>query len=368
MTMIQRDQAPFQSPVIIGQTLQALLRSVDDMAEGDEKILITGETGVGKDLIARRIHASSRRTGRAFVPVNCAALTETLLESELFGHLRGSFTGADRERAGKLRQAHGGTVFLDEIGEMGPRMQAVLLRFLESGEVQAVGADAVARVDVRVVTATNRALPELVTAGTFRADLWYRLQVLEVAVPPLRARQADIPLLVAHFLARAPRPVRVTAGALTRLAQHPWPGNIRELDHVITRARGYARDLAIDVTHVEAALDGLVALRPHADRRQYLAETLYAAVTTPGQSFWTHVYPVYRDRDMTRHDLRMLIERGLTATGGNYQSLVRLFGMPEADYKRFMGFLTSHRCHVPFGPFRQILRRHQTHRPERRVS
>ena len=345
--------AAYPPPVIIGAhaSMQAMLRRVDRMAAGDDKVLITGETGVGKDLIARRVHASSRRSGRAFVPVNCAALTDALLESELFGHLKGSFTGADRERAGKLRQAHQGTVFLDEIGEMGPRMQAVLLRFLESGEIQAVGSDQTARVDVRVVTATNRCLPEMVTQGTFRADLLYRLQVLEVAVPSLRDRVEDIPALVAYFLARGDHPMTVTTAAMTQLQHYSWPGNVRELEHVLTRARLCAEGSIIDCAHIDLAQH--VALRPSQDRRRSVTDDLYAAVTTPGQSFWTHAHALYKDHDLTRRDLRALIERGLTTTHGQYRSLLSLFGMPDADYTRFMNFLTSQRCHVPFGPFRR---------------
>jgi len=340
-------------PVFIGaHATQSLLQSVDRMAAGDDKILITGETGVGKDLIARRVHVTSKRHARAFIPVNCAALTDALLESELFGHLRGSFTGADRERPGKLRTAHQGTVFLDEIGEMGPRMQAALLRFLESGEIQPVGSDTVSRVDARVIAATHRNLPGMVAAGSFRADLMYRLRVLEVAVPPLRERRADIPLLIDHFLARIAEPMIITQAARARLAQYAWPGNVRELEHVITCARWAASDTVIDIEHIEAALPSS-ELQPQQDRRQHLTNTLYAAVTTPGQSFWTHAYPLYRDRDLVRQDIRMLIQRGLIATHGQYRCVVRLFGMPDRDYKRFMGFLVSHGCHVPYGPFRR---------------
>ena len=225
-------------PVMIGATMCTLLQSVDRMAIGDEKVLITGETGVGKDLIARRLHAGSPRRDRAFVPVNCAAVIDTLMESELFGHQRGSFTGADRDRVGKIRLAHRGTLFLDEVGEMGLRMQAVLLRFLESGETQAVGSDTVGHADVRVVTATNRDLPAMIAAGTFRADLLYRLRVLQIHVPPLRERTEDLPALVQHFLdpGRA-----ITAEALARLAHYAWPGNVRELEHVVRRGQWHAR-------------------------------------------------------------------------------------------------------------------------------
>jgi transcriptional regulator with PAS, ATPase and Fis domain len=175
----------------------------------DAKTLITGESGVGKDVVAREIHAKSARASREFVAVNCAGIAEELLESELFGHVKGSFTGAYRDCAGKLQLADGGTLFLDEIGEMSPRMQAALLRFLESGEIQPVGDTRSRTVNVRVIAATNRNLPERVAAGHFREDLLYRLRVIEIAVPPLRERRADIPALVEHVLRRVGNGVRV---------------------------------------------------------------------------------------------------------------------------------------------------------------
>ena len=160
---------------------------------GDAKVLVTGESGVGKDVIARFIHARSKRSPRPFIAVNCAAFSETLLESELFGHVKGSFTGAHRDKVGKLQQANRGTIFLDEGGEMSLRMQALLLRFLESGEIQSVGADGGGtHVDVRVISATNRDLPTLISAGQFREDLLYRIRVIHLQVPPLRARREDI--------------------------------------------------------------------------------------------------------------------------------------------------------------------------------
>src|SRR5262245_17997922 len=184
------------SLIVTSASMTALVAAADRAASSDGKVLITGESGVGKDLIARSIHYRSRRAAQAFVPVNCAGLTESLLESELFGHVKGSFTGAYRDKLGKLQAAHGGTIFLDEVGEMSLRMQAMLLRFLENGEIQAVGADArVTTVNVRVIAATNRNLPELIAAGQFREDLLYRLRVIHIEVPPLRERREDLPVL-----------------------------------------------------------------------------------------------------------------------------------------------------------------------------
>jgi len=190
---------------LIGQSaaLRELKEEITRVAHSDAKVLITGESGTGKELVARAIHQQSARGDRAFVPVNCAGLTETLLESELFGYLKGSFTGAYRDRPGKLEAADKGTIMLDEIGEMTPRMQGLLLRFLETGEVQKVGSDRIdRRVNVRVVAATNRNLAEMVGQGLFREDLFYRINVVHLCVPPLSARKEDIPTLVEHFLAR----------------------------------------------------------------------------------------------------------------------------------------------------------------------
>src|SRR5262249_36124194 len=178
------------SPVIVSRQMRDLFRFAERAATGDAKVLITGESGVGKDIIARYIHTHSARRGAEYVPVNCAGVTESLLESELFGHRKGSFTGAYRDKAGKLQLAHRGTLFLDEVGEMSLRMQAVLLRFLENGEIHAIGADTARHtVDVRVIAATNRNLGELVRAGQFREDLLYRLQVIHLHAPPLRDRR-----------------------------------------------------------------------------------------------------------------------------------------------------------------------------------
>ena len=210
-------------------------------AAGDAKVLITGESGVGKDVIARHIHASSKRARGPFIAVNCAGLTETLLESELFGHVKGSFTGAYRDKRGKLQMAHGGTLFLDEVGEMSLRMQALLLRFLETGEIQSVGAhEETTTVDVRVIAATNRNLPDRVAAGEFREDLLYRLRVIHIHVPPLRERRDDIPLLVQHLLKRAEHAVEVSEDAMQLLQRYRWPGNIRELQNVIEQAMWFA--------------------------------------------------------------------------------------------------------------------------------
>src|SRR4051812_23749486 len=198
------------------------------------KVLITGESGVGKDVLARFIHSVSPRAAKPFVALNCAGIAETMLESELFGHVKGSFTDAWRDKRGKLEFAHTGTIFLDEIGEMSARMQALLLRFLESGEVQPVGGDGPhLRVDARVIAATNRDLERMTRAGMFREDLLYRIRVVHLHVPPLRERVEDIRPLLEHFLAAADPAITLSQDAWRVLQSYHWPGNVREVQNVI---------------------------------------------------------------------------------------------------------------------------------------
>jgi transcriptional regulator with PAS, ATPase and Fis domain len=343
--------------VVRSPQMLALLGVADRAAASESKVLITGESGVGKDLFARRIHARSRRGHEPFIAVNCAGLNESLLESELFGHVKGSFTGAYRDKTGKLQAAHRGTIFLDEAGEMSLRMQAMLLRFLETGEIQAVGTDAhTRRVDVRVIAATNRNLLELIAAGQFREDLLYRLRVIHIEVPPLRERREDIEPLVTHFLRRSPRPVGIADAALKVLIRYRWPGNVRELQNVVEQAVWLADGDTIRVEHLpeslRAAAESVLPLR---ERRTQVADELYDALVSAGYSFWDHIYPLFLSRDITRHDMRELVRRGLTTTRGNYCALLRLFGMPPGDYKRFLNCLAAHDCRANFREFRNGL-------------
>jgi transcriptional regulator with PAS, ATPase and Fis domain len=224
-------------------------------------VLLTGESGTGKDLAAKVIHYTSERAARPFVNITCSALPETLLESELFGHERGAFTDARAQKRGLLESADGGTVFLDEIGEMVPALQAKLLRFLEEKAFKRVGGAQDIRVDVRVIAATNRNLEEAVRQGTFREDLYYRLNVLPLVLPPLRAHPSDIPALVRHYVDGFNREFRksvtgVSAEAMKGLETYPWPGNIRELRNVIERAVILSPGEFIEAAHVPADLSG----------------------------------------------------------------------------------------------------------------
>jgi transcriptional regulator with PAS, ATPase and Fis domain len=344
-----------------GAAMLELRTEIERVARSDAKVLITGESGVGKELVAHAIHSGSARADKPFVAVNCAGLPETLLESELFGHVRGSFTGAYRDKQGKLELADRGTMFLDEMGEMTLRMQGLLLRFLETGELQKVGTDrVVGRVDVRVVAATNRNLRELISQGTFREDLFYRLNVIHLTVPPLRERKDDIPGLIAHFLAQFTQSdahiVReVSPQALPVLCQYPWPGNVRELENVIERLVVTGRHPSIRVEDLpnEIRAQQNVNIRPRKERRRTVADDLYKQLIERRESFWSVVYPLYMQREITRTHMRELVRMGLEEARGNYKIVARLFNLDPSDYKRFLNFLRKHDCQLPFKEYRQ---------------
>jgi DNA-binding NtrC family response regulator len=228
---------------IIGATprMQRLLRLIEKIAPTESTVLITGESGTGKELVARAIHQLSPRAAAVFLPINAGAFPESLIESELFGHVRGAFTGADRDRRGLFEQANGGTLFLDEVAEMSPHLQVRLLRVLETGEIRSVGSSETRHVDARVITATNQDPVVAVRKGTLREDLFFRLNVFHLELPPLRERREDIPILAAYFAERYSRELgkqvtRFAADAQIALMKYDYPGNVRELEHAIERA------------------------------------------------------------------------------------------------------------------------------------
>jgi two-component system response regulator HydG len=261
------------SVVFVSPAMARLAELVARVAPRDVTVLLTGESGTGKERIAEALVKASRRAERPFVRFNCASLTEALAEAELFGHAKGAFTGAVRARPGLFREADGGTLLLDEVGELGPSVQAKLLRVLQEGEVRPVGEDAPVKVDVRIVAATHRDLAALVKAGTFREDLYYRLKVVHLHVPPLRERPEDIPVLARHFLARAARSfgvgtVTLSGEALERLTAWSWPGNVRELENVIESAVALSADGAIDVALLPGSGDGVAPAREGAGLKE----------------------------------------------------------------------------------------------------
>jgi transcriptional regulator with PAS, ATPase and Fis domain len=324
---------------------KALQQEIERVARSDAKVLITGESGVGKEIVARNIHTRGPRASHMFAPVNCAGLPETLLESELFGHVKGSFTGAYRDKPGKLETAHMGTIFLDEVGEMTLRMQGLLLRFLETGELQKVGADGSGRiVNVRVIAATNRNLRDMITQGTFREDLFYRLNVIHIIVPPLRERREDIPSRITS----------IAPAAMRAFHEYSWPGNVRELENVIERLVVTVQGSTIELEHLssEIRVQGGVAFRPRRERRRTVADELYKRMIEQHESFWTTVYPLFMEREITRSNVREVIRRGLEEARGNYKIVARMFNMEARDYKRFLNFLRKHDCQIPFKEYR----------------
>ena len=357
------------------EALRNLETDLECAARSDAKVLVTGETGVGKELVARLIKERSARASAPLVTLNCAGLPDSLLESELFGHARGSFTGAYRDKPGLLEMAPNGTVFLDEVGEMSMRMQVVLLRFLETGEIQRVGGDRPqGRVNVRLITATNRDLQASIQSGMFREDLYFRLNVIRLSIPPLRERVEDIPLLVEHYarmyvqVHRAPS-AEIPADVMDALLVYRWPGNIRELKNVVERMvlKAGTRPIAFGDLPAEV-LRGMSLPRteagiipPRTTRGDELADLMLKGQ----ESFWSAVYPQFMSRDITRTDLRRVIQIGLERTSGKYRSLVQLFNMPVEDYKRFLSFLRKHDCHLPFQRFRAVPARYQAPEPQR---
>jgi DNA-binding NtrC family response regulator len=245
-----RDNMP---PALLGRTpaMTGVYKQIAHAASADAPVLIIGESGTGKELVARAIHQHGNRSSRPFVPINCGALTETLLESELFGHIKGSFTGAVADAKGVFQTAHTGTVFLDEVGEMSPALQVKLLRVLQEGEVRPVGSSRSVKTDVRIVAATNVDVERAVAEGKFRQDLFYRLGVVIITLPPLRERREDIPLLIERFLkaasAKAMKQVDLTPAAVEALSSYHWPGNVRELENMIERLVVFSRGSRIDV-------------------------------------------------------------------------------------------------------------------------
>jgi DNA-binding NtrC family response regulator len=354
--------------------METLRSEIAGAARTHAKVLLLGETGVGKEVVARLIHAQSPRAGRPCVAVNCSGIPETLLESELFGHTRGSFTGAYRDKPGLIRQAERGTLFLDELGEMSLRMQAVVLRFTETGEIQTVGADTSGgRADVRLITATNRDLRARIAAGEFREDLYYRLNVIQIQIPPLRDRGEDVLLLLDYYLECAaaahglPKP-QLTPDAAQLLLAYEWPGNVRQLRNVTERLVLQDRprpvtpdDLPGEIRDRLTVAEGGNAAGAMAARIRVPADA--AAVVTAktdhlwnrleaGEDFWTVVQQAFKRREITRTELAALIDRGLIETRGSYRALLRMFNLPATDYKRFHAFLYQQQCNLPVKAYR----------------
>jgi anaerobic nitric oxide reductase transcription regulator len=298
-------------------------REIDIVARSDLTVLLMGETGVGKEVLARIIHSRSLRSRQPLVHVNCAALPESLAESELFGHVRGAFTGAASDRAGKFELAEGGTLFLDEVGELPLAVQAKLLRAVQFGEIQRVGSDRAHRVDVRIIAATNRLLPTEVREGRFRADLYHRLSMYPLHVPPLRERGGDIAILAGHFLEQARirlglKQLSMTSVALKLLEAYSWPGNVRELEHVMLRAALRAADGCDAVAVIESEhLDGWPNAGESAEPSGSHAAPMGGALSERVDAFQAR-----------------LIQSALADAGGNWADAARRLGVDRGNLHR----------------------------------
>jgi len=316
---------PQRERKIIGSSrkMQEVYKMIGQVAESDATVLIRGESGVGKELVAQAIYHHSLRKDKPFLSVNCAAIPETLLESELFGYERGAFTGADKRRIGKFEQADGGTILLDEIGDMPPQSQAKILRVLQDGEFDRLGSNQTQRVDVRIIAATNKTLEQLIKEGKFREDLYYRLKIITIDIPPLRERKEDIGELVEHFLKqRTPGKGLITEQAMEKLENYPWPGNIRELENTIQRALILSKGKVItdanivfdtessfissDIEEVELQLERqLEALFKH------IAEN-------SGQNIYPNIFDIIE---------KFLIKRAMQETDNNQVQAAKLLGI-----------------------------------------
>jgi DNA-binding NtrC family response regulator len=271
---VEVEDLPDSEMIASSPKMVDIYKTVSQVAPKDTTVLIEGETGTGKELIARMIHRYSTRADQPFVPVDCGAIAPTLIESELFGAVRGAYTGSDRDRAGVFESANRGTVFLDEIGEVDQTFQLKLLRFLQEREIRPVGAPRSKQIDVRVVAATNRDLQKLVEEGKFRDDLWYRLAVIRIQVPPLRDRRGDVPLLAQFFVERSNirfnTKARLTESGVRALEEYTWPGNVRQIQHMIERLCILATDGRIDRSAVLAAIE---SMEPRENASESLADT-----------------------------------------------------------------------------------------------
>lgn len=303
---VEPEDLPESEMIGSSSAMVEIYKTVSHVAPTDATVLIEGETGTGKELVARMIHRNSPRAAQAFAPVDCASITPTLLESELFGSLKGAYTGADRDRVGVLESAHRGTVFLDEIGDIEFGIQVKLLRFLQEREVRPVGASRSKAVDVRVIAATNRPLQKMVEEGKFREDLWFRINVVRITIPPLRDRRGDIPLLARFFVnkydQRYTRDVRLMESGVKAMEEYGWPGNVRQLQHLIERLVILVQGGRIDDEAVRDALEAM-------DSRDRPAETLVEAETDQ-------------------------IRRVLAATGGNKSRAAQILGIERKTLYR----------------------------------
>jgi DNA-binding NtrC family response regulator len=320
-------------------------------------VLICGETGTGKELIARTLHRNSSRASADFVALDCGSLSDTLFESELFGYRKGAFTGATESRPGLIESANGGVLFLDEISNLPLRLQPKLLRVLQEREVRRIGELLQRKLDIRVIAATNKDLQKEMQKGRFRRDLYYRLRVAEIRVPPLKERREDVPLLIDWFLARIiqgrGQTKHFSAEALDRLINYGYPGNVRQLMYLVESAYYAAPGRLIEVAHLHPEVLGEVdngLLEPREKARKLFD------LLRHGESTFEHaVKRPFLKRVLTSQTVRQVIGLALRETSGRYRSAFRILRIPDKDYAVMMLFLKRHHCFVDFRPFRRTI-------------
>jgi two-component system nitrogen regulation response regulator GlnG len=321
---------------IVGRSepMQNVFKLIGQLASSDATALITGESGTGKELVARAIYHHSKRSGQRFLAINCAAIPENLLEAELFGHEKGAFTGAANQRIGKFEQCHGGTVFLDEIGDMSLPTQTKILRVLQDGTFERVGGNQLVRVDVRIIAATNKPLEKAVAAREFREDLFYRLNVVRVQIPPLRDRREDISLLVNYFLtkmAQDQRPKSLAADALSALERYHWPGNVRELENVIRRALVLAKGGTILVQDLPPEVAAAPLFTPEVSAPAGTQAPTDIAALTRLLFEWARKDPKLKLIPAVE---RELVIQALAETKGNQVQAAKLLGITRATLRK----------------------------------
>ena len=348
---IQKNISEFRGMIGTSKAINEVFSQIQVAASNSATVLIEGESGTGKELVAKAIHAEGARAKEAFIAVDCGAIPESLIEAELFGAKKGSYTGAVSDRPGLFEAAHRGTIFLDEISNTTPALQAKLLRVIQEREVRRIGETKGRPVDVRLIVASNQKLEALAEDGAFRKDPLYRLKVLHIKVPPLRNRRDDIPMLANSFLQKL-NSVNKTRKYLApevmdRLTTYNFPGNVRELQNAMERAFFSARGTAIDDVTLEAQT-------AHDSSAAEDVQSWFKDLSEGRKDFWSAVHKKYKRRDISREKVMALIDFGLRSTRGNYKTMAAKFRLKEKDYRRFMDFLRRSDCLLDFRPYRKL--------------
>jgi len=333
-----------QEPVLIGKSaaVRNLLAFIKKAAKSDANVLLLGETGVGKELAALAIHNFSSRKNNPFIKINCANLNENLLESELFGHKKGAFTGAFFDKPGLIEEAEGGTFFLDEIADISAYLQAKLLAVIEKRETRRLGDNKYRQLDVRFISATNSNLLDLIRKEKFRKDLFYRINILSFDIPPLRERKEDIRLLALYFLRQINEKKiikkKIKKAALEILLSYDYPGNIRELENIITR--GYILSSSRSISKKDIILE-----RHTENGNSNAGQIIFEKILKDSSDFWEKVHKPFLCRELNRNEVKYIIVKGLSLTQGSYIKLLPLFNTAEdkKNYRKFMRFLRTHR-------------------------